>query len=58
MKWIKQLLCRHVCFYEDMAPRDEWGVVRARCHKCGKEFEGPYGLCFPTDWAWRHPLER
>ena len=37
-------LCQHEFKGKDMQARNEQGIVKWPCHKCGKVFEAEYGL--------------
>jgi hypothetical protein len=44
---IKQWLCSHRFDLAHMQTRDEHGIVRCRCYKCGGMFAAEYGLALP-----------
>ena len=44
MEWLKPRLCNHVFDPPDMQIRDEGGLVRWPCYKCGRLFVDTCGL--------------
>jgi hypothetical protein len=56
---IKQWLCKHGLYLEDMQFRDAAGVVRCPCFKCGKVLEAECGISLPGEWhGWRRDAKR
>jgi len=44
LNWLKKKMCSHLFKAVDMQLRDEHGVVRWPCKRCGKVFEAECGL--------------
>lgn len=54
IQWARSQLCSHEFFIDDITPRDTFGMVSCKCHKCQREFKASYGLALPGKWiGWR-----
>ena len=42
--WYKQKFCKHLFYGKDMIPRNDEGIVKWPCSKCGKMFSAENGL--------------
>jgi hypothetical protein len=50
MKWLRQRLCSHQ-FYLDDLKRLSDDLVTCPCFRCGKVCEASYGLALPGQWC-------
>jgi hypothetical protein len=48
---VRQWLCDHEMYLDDLTPRDAAGMVRCPCHKCGKVLSAECGIALPGRWA-------